>query len=90
VNLGDLTGGIYSSANLLQGNNLGCFMFEAAQQAVPAALSGLAANLLAPILTMVNNAISPATTMLNCPALLTWNQAALSQYPGASYHPSPP
>jgi hypothetical protein len=44
VDPGDLTGGVFNTANLLQGNNLGRF-FNAAQQAIPAVLKGVVFDL---------------------------------------------
>jgi uncharacterized membrane protein YvlD (DUF360 family) len=73
---------------LLQGNNLGCFFFQAAQQGIPAALSGIVSNL-GPVLALVNQYISPVLTLLNCPALNTFNQSAFNQFPGYGYHPEP-
>lgn len=84
----NLTGGLYDAQTLLQGNNLGCFAFQAAQQGIPAALKGLVSDL-APVLSLVNQYISPVTQLLNCQALTTFDQSALNQYPGASYHPEP-
>ncbi|CAE6528452.1 unnamed protein product, partial [Rhizoctonia solani] len=45
VNIGDITGGVYNSVNLLEGNNLVCFAFQAAQQAMPDVLKGILGDL---------------------------------------------
>jgi hypothetical protein len=45
VDPSDLTGGVFNTANLLQGNNLRCFFFSAAQQAIPAVLKGVVFDL---------------------------------------------
>lgn len=87
VNPGDLSGGVYNAATLLQGNNLGCFAFQAAQQAIPGVLSGLLGSVLTPILNLVNSNINPVLSELNCPALLTFNQSAFNQFPGYKYAP---
>ncbi|KAG4429585.1 hypothetical protein IFR05_014934 [Cadophora sp. M221] len=87
VDPGDITGGVLNGVTLLQGNNLGCFFFQAAQQAIPSVLSGVVANL-APVIALVNQYISPVTQILNCPALNTFNQSAFNQFPGAGYHPT--
>jgi len=79
---------VYNAQTLLQGNNLGCFFFQAAQQGIPEALSGIISNL-APVLSLVNQYISPVTQLLNCPALNTFNQSAFNQFPGYKYNPQP-
>ncbi|CZR61315.1 uncharacterized protein PAC_11211 [Phialocephala subalpina] len=88
VDPGDLSGGVYNAVTLLQGNNLGCFFFQAAQQGIPSALNGIVGNL-APVLALVNQYVSPVLTLLNCPALNTFNQSAFNQFPGYGYHPAP-
>jgi hypothetical protein len=87
IDPGDLSGGVYNAAILLQGNNLGCFFFQAAQQGIPVALKGIISNL-ALVLALVDKYISPVTTLLDCPALTTFNQSAFNQFPGRNYHPS--
>ena len=90
VNVGDITGGVYSAQSLLEGNNALCFAFQAAKQAVPSVLEGLLQSVITPVLTLVNNNINPVLSTLNCPALTQFNQSAFNQYPGASYRPGPP
>ncbi|EPE28884.1 Cloroperoxidase [Glarea lozoyensis ATCC 20868] len=87
VNPGDISGGVYNAQTLLQGNNLGCFFFQAAQQAIPSVLSGVLSNL-TPFLNILNGAINPVLGILNCPALLTFDQSAFEQFPGYGYHPA--
>lgn len=81
---GDLTGGVYNAQTLLEGNNLGCFAFQAAQQGIPDALEGLVSNL-GPIIALVDQYISTVLTELDCPALTTFNQSAFHQFPGYTY-----
>lgn len=88
VDPGDLSGGVYNGATLLEGNNLGCFAFQAAQQVIPSFLQGVLGNL-APIISLVNEYINPVLSELNCPALLTFNQSAFNQFPGYKYNPRP-
>jgi hypothetical protein len=87
VDPGDLTGGVFNAANLLQGNNLGYFFFIAAQEFIPAGLKGVVSDL-TPALAVLNKNLSPVLTQLDCPALITFDQSALNQFPGASYHPT--
>ncbi|KAG7005412.1 sister chromatid cohesion protein pds5 [Physcia stellaris] len=86
VNPGDLTGGVYTSANLLQGNNLECFTFQALQQGLPSVLSDIYKNI-GPAVALVNQYVSPILSGLGCPALTTFNQSLFNQYPGYNYHP---
>ncbi|KAF2799324.1 Cloroperoxidase [Melanomma pulvis-pyrius CBS 109.77] len=88
VNVGDITGGVYTATTLLQGNNALCFAFQAAQQGIPDALRGVV-SAIGPIVALVAQFINPVTSSLNCPALNTFNQSAFNQYPGASYNPTP-
>ncbi|KAH6663854.1 hypothetical protein B0J14DRAFT_630715 [Halenospora varia] len=87
VDPGALSGGVYNAQNLLQGDNLSCFFFQAAQQVIPSVLRGLLGNL-APFLNTLNGYINPVTTLLGCPALLAFDQSAFEQFPGYGYHPA--
>lgn len=86
VNPGDLTGGVYTSTNLLQGNNLECFTFQALQQGLPSVLSGIFKNI-GPAVALVSQYVSPILAPLKCPALTAFNQSLFNQYPGYKYHP---
>jgi hypothetical protein len=77
VDPGNLAGGVFNAANLLQGNNIRCFFFNAAQQAVPAVLKGVVSDL-TPALALLNKNLTPILTRLDCPALVTFNQIALN------------
>jgi hypothetical protein len=89
VNPGDISGGVYNGVTLLQGNNLGCFAFQAAQQVIPSVLSGLVGSTLTQVLALVNKYINPVLSGLDCPALLTFNQSAFNQFPGYRYNSRP-
>ncbi|KAH8601004.1 hypothetical protein B0O99DRAFT_681860 [Bisporella sp. PMI_857] len=88
IDPGDISGGVFNAATLLQGNNLGCFAFQAAQQGLPSALSGIISNI-APVIALVNQYVSPVLQSLNCPALTSFNQSAFNQFPGYGYRPTP-
>jgi hypothetical protein len=85
--LAQATVGVYNAQTLFEGNNLGCFFFQAAQQGIPEALPGLLSDL-APVISLLNKWIDPVTTLLDCPALNAFNQIAFDQFPGSSYHPT--
>jgi hypothetical protein len=87
VNPGDITGGVYNSVTLLEGNNLGCFALQAAQQLVPSSLSGVIASIVTAAVNLVNTHVSPVIQSLDCPALLTFDESKFNQFPGATYTP---
>lgn len=81
VDLEDLTGGVFSATNLLQGNNAICFGFEASLQEAPDILSGLYSDV-QPALDALESAIAQATSGLSCPSLEEINQSQFSPFPG--------
>lgn len=87
VNIANLTGGTFNGATLLQGNNLGCFFFEAFSAALPDELAGLVSNV-ATVTQLVQKYTSPITSSLGCPQLSQYNQGLFNKFPGYSYHPS--
>ncbi|KAK7727153.1 hypothetical protein SLS57_003188 [Botryosphaeria dothidea] len=87
VDVGDLTGGVFNGATLLEGNNLACFTLQAAQAGLPDVLNGILSDL-APALDLINNAVSPLMTSLACPQLEQFSQGLFNQFPGASYRPT--
>ena len=50
-------------------------------------LKGLVVDL-APVIALVNQYISPVLGLLDCPALNTFDQSELYQFPGYAYHPT--
>ncbi|KAH7399884.1 hypothetical protein BKA64DRAFT_744567 [Cadophora sp. MPI-SDFR-AT-0126] len=84
VDTGDLTGGVFNGANLLQGNNLACFFLQATQ----VGLADSASPLLQPvgqILGFLNSNLGPQINALDCPQLSDFNNDLFNQFPGASY-----
>ncbi|KKY32948.1 putative oxidase [Diaporthe ampelina] len=89
IDLGDLTGGVFSAANLLEGNNLVCFALEVVKFAGPNALSSALRALSEPI-ELLGKAVAPLVD-LSCPVFedLTvggtsyWDHA-MELYPGAN------
>ncbi|KAJ5095070.1 hypothetical protein N7532_007361 [Penicillium argentinense] len=64
---GDLTGGVFNLTNLLEGNNLLCFVFEVLKFASPNALSGIYKTLAEP-LEFVTNVLAEPLLNVTCPA----------------------
>lgn len=80
VDVADLTGGLYNSADLLKGNNLGCFVYQLSAQAKPDIVLGA--------LTKLTNAIGSIVGPLNCPKLQAIDEAQLEQFPGYQKQPA--
>jgi hypothetical protein len=83
VDLDDLTGGVFSASNLLQGNNAVCFGLEASLQEAPDILSGLYSDV-SPAVDSLGSAIDAATNGLGCPTLNQIDKSQFAQYPGYS------
>jgi hypothetical protein len=81
VDLGDLTGGVYNAANLLEGNYLFCFAIQAL--ALPDTLRSLLADVGAALALL-----DPIIASLGCPELEEYNVGLFSPFPGATYAPS--
>jgi hypothetical protein len=74
VNVGELTGGVFNSASLLEKNNLGCFILQVASQAKP--------DLLAASLTQLTSLLGDLVSQLGCPKLGKIDDSLLKQFPG--------
>ena len=81
VDLANLTGGVYTAGNILQGNNAFCFGFEASLQEAPDILSGLYADTTA-ALSNLTSAVGSVTSELTCPTLNEINLAQFGEFPG--------
>lgn len=89
VDPADLTGGVLNLTNLLEGNNLLCFVFEVLKFASPNALSGLYKTLAEP-LEFITNVVAEPLLNLTCPAFADlqmggkpiW-EALKNDFPGA-------
>lgn len=86
----NLTGGVFNLSNLLEGNNLLCFVFEVLKFAGPNALDELYSTLAEP-LEWVTNILSVPLLNMTCPAFKDlqmggkpfW-EAMQNEFPGAS------
>lgn len=75
VDVANLTGGVFNSADLLQGNNLGCFAYQTVAQ--------LKTDFLVDdVLNQVQSAVADVVTELGCPQLREFDEALLEQFPG--------
>ncbi|KAK0127152.1 hypothetical protein ONS96_006705 [Cadophora gregata f. sp. sojae] len=82
VDLVDVTGGVYNSQNLAQGNNAMCFAYQFAQQAAPDILKGLFSSVTKP-LAQLNSALAPVFAQLGCPQLERIDNSQFKKFPGA-------
>jgi hypothetical protein len=83
VDLSDLTGGVYNTGSLAQGNNAACFAFQFSQQAAPDLLKGLFSSITQP-LSQLNDALGSVFSELSCPRLQSIDTAQFSNYPGST------
>ncbi|KAK4629555.1 Dothistromin biosynthesis peroxidase dotB [Fulvia fulva] len=74
VDVSDLSGGLFNSASLAQGNNFACFAMQFAVQAKPDILLGP--------LTQLTSALGSLTSALACPQLTSIDEAQLERFPG--------
>jgi hypothetical protein len=68
VNLADLTGGVYNSQTLLQGNNLICFGYQTLLTVVPDVLKGLVGDV-SSALNVLTSRVAPSFAQFNCPQI---------------------
>ena len=81
VDPGDLTGGVFTSANLLQGNNLACFLLQVSQTETPDVLAGLLSNV-ASLIKPLTDVVSQSLQGLNCPKLIKIDKNQFKKFPG--------
>jgi hypothetical protein len=75
VNIDDLTGGVFNLQTLLQGNNLGCFAFQASAQFK-------SDFVLKTLLDRLQDVVGNVVTQLSCPKLRAFDEDLLRQFPG--------
>lgn len=83
VDPSDLTGGVYNSQNLLTGNNLACFGFQAAAQLSPDLLKGLLSDVTGAV-AQITDALGNSLNALGCPTLQKIDDTQFSKFPGWS------
>lgn len=70
---------MFNSKTLLQGNNLGCFLYQLSAQAKPDIVLG--------VLTKLTDAIGSIIGKLGCPNLQAIDTQVLQKYPGYTKKP---
>ena len=79
VDVADLTGGVFNSKTLTQGNNLGCFLYQLSAQAKPDIILGA--------LDKLTGAIGDIIGKLSCPQLKAIDNSVLNKFPGYTKSP---
>ncbi|KAJ3928402.1 MAG: hypothetical protein NXY57DRAFT_1050558 [Lentinula lateritia] len=80
VDFANLTGGVFSASTLLEGNNLGCFVLQAAVMVLPTGVAGLLEGVLDELAEVVN----PLLQAWDCPELTQMDVSLLERFPGYS------
>jgi hypothetical protein len=81
VDLGNLTGGVYQTGQLAEGNNLECFVFQNILAAGPDVLGGTFSNV-GQAFQPLSDTILTRLTGLGCPQLQKFDDTQYEQYPG--------
>jgi hypothetical protein len=79
VDVANLTGGLYNSETLLDGNNFACFAYQLSAQAKPDILLGA--------LDQLTDAVGKITSSLACPQLKSIDTKQLQALPGYKKQP---
>ncbi|RDW85174.1 hypothetical protein BP6252_02764 [Coleophoma cylindrospora] len=85
VDITALTKGVFSSANLLKGNNLECFVLQSAEAALPDIAIGTLGNLLGTVTSATkpfSDAVASRLAGLGCPKLASLDKNQFNKYPG--------
>ncbi|KAK7722702.1 hypothetical protein SLS57_004907 [Botryosphaeria dothidea] len=80
VDIGDLTGGVFNAATLLEGNNLQCFVFQSILAASPDVLGG--GIVTSSPFKQLSNTLLSGIAGAGCPQLTSINNKLYEQYPG--------
>lgn len=81
LDISNVTGGVYNSKSLTQGNNLQCFLLQFIQQTSPGLLSGLFLNPSGALATLTKE-LSGLLSGLTCPQLSKVYLDEFNMYPG--------
>jgi hypothetical protein len=84
VDTSDLTGGVFNSASLLDGNKGACFLYQASLAAMPSAAAP-ALGALGSVLGWALNQLGPDMAKLECPQLATFDNSLFNAFPGAKF-----
>jgi len=81
LDIGSLTSGVFNSATLAKGNNLGCFILQVIQAEAPGFLALRYGDVAKAIQSLAQN-IASNLNGLSCPQLGSFNTSQYDQYPG--------
>ncbi len=89
IDLADLTGSAYHTADLLDPSKAKCFYAQLVQALVPEnSLLGAVTGELADVLSLLSKYVKPITKGLGCKPLKKFSQTPLSSFPGFKYRPT--
>jgi hypothetical protein len=83
VDVDDLTGNVLNAQTLLEGNNIMCLAFQAANEAAPDILRGLLGNVLVAV-QKLGTVLNPIIAELGCPELAKYDSALFKVFPGGA------
>lgn len=81
VDIGDLTGGLFNFANLLDPNSLGCLIFQITLAAAPDVLGSTYTDV-RKALTPLSDKVMQLISNAECPQLQQYNSELFDKYPG--------
>jgi hypothetical protein len=81
VDIDNLTGGVFNTETLLEGDNALCFAFLAASEGAPDILRGLVGNVVAAV-SKLTDALAPVLQTLRCPQLVKYDKVLMDKFPG--------
>ena len=81
VDIQNLTGGVYNAQNLLEGNNLACFAFQAAVLEAPDLLKGLVSDITGAA-GKIASTLTDTLVQLGCPQLEEFDTTQFEKFPG--------
>lgn len=81
MDVANLTGGVYNSQDMLEGNKLACFAFQATLAGLPDAGNKVLAGV-GEFFSLAESIWKPLMEDLSCAELSQYNEGLFSSYPG--------
>ncbi|KAJ8114009.1 heme-thiolate peroxidase [Boeremia exigua] len=84
VDLTDLTGGVFNTADLADGNKAACFFLQASLAGLPD-ISNPLLGVVGSVLGWATQQLGPLSSKFGCPQLATFNSQLFNKFPGSQY-----